>query len=88
MQFRFVCCHSANLWLCRVFRQDNRLVDIPFSMAMLKWMAGKPLETADVIDILPETGQTLLLIQVCVCVLSTCLCLCVSVVGEKAAGDR
>eukprot|EP00053_Salpingoeca_punica_P020085 m.207429 g.207429 ORF g.207429 m.207429 type:complete len:2206 (+) comp17789_c0_seq4:215-6832(+) len=43
--------------------QDSRLIDLPLSMAMLKWMCGKPLDISDIVDILPETGQFLMHVQ-------------------------
>jgi hypothetical protein len=45
--------------------QDGRLVDLPLSRAMLKWMSGSELQISDVIDVLPDLATTITQLQVC-----------------------
>lgn len=44
--------------------QDGRLVDLPLSNPMLKWMCGKELTIADIAEILPAQAQFLNALQV------------------------
>eukprot|EP00041_Stephanoeca_diplocostata_P036623 m.1344514 g.1344514 ORF g.1344514 m.1344514 type:complete len:2563 (-) comp24902_c1_seq2:195-7883(-) len=51
--------HFLGVFIAKAL-QDNRLVDLPLSMPLLKWMCGVALSLSDIAIVAPEAGKFLL----------------------------